>query len=195
LEGAPTTPGDIDADGFEESIAIGRDPGGPHGCQALLSVSGEGLGSLLAMVEGEFNFDLGLPRILGTAEIDGAPPQEIIIDVAAGASTAFSAVFSVLDGELVRRVVEGDSPYSNLFPYGGSVGHIEGVDCADAGRIVIASALPKGDGYVVQRRFFEDGGGAAFVLDEDATETSKVAVDDLARVSEFGGAPFANCPQ
>lgn len=190
----PGTEVDIDSDGSLERISVGVDQEGPSGCQAVLSVAGGSVGSLMAPIEGEPSFELGLPAVLGTAEVDGVAPQEIIVNVASGASTGFVGLFSVLEGELVRRVVEGDSPYTNLFPYGGSVGHIEGADCAGGGRIVIASALPSGDGYVVERRFFVPS-GAAFVLDRRSTETSQVATDDLARIAEFGVTPFASCPQ
>jgi len=194
LAAEPGTEVDLDSDGRPETISVGSDPEGPSGCQAVLVVTGEMFGSLVSPVEGEPSFELGLPALLGTAEVDGAPPQELIVNVASGASTGFAALFSVIDGELVRREVQGDTPYSNLFPYGGSVGHIEGADCAGDGRIVITSALPSGDGYVVERRFFSSS-GAAFVFDEDASETSQVATDDLARIAEFGGTPFASCPQ
>lgn len=185
---------DLDDDGLDEQLILAKDPGGPRGCQAILGVIGASLGRLYLPIDDEVSFDLGLPAVSGVTEIDGAAPKEIVVNLLSGASTGFAGLFSIKDGRLVRIVLEGDSPYSRLFPFGGSVGHLEGSDCSGRGTIVISSATAVGRGrYKVVRRFFESI-GAAFVLDEQATETEKVEPKDLKSFPEFGGAPFASCP-
>lgn len=184
---------DLDDDGIDERLILAKDPNGSRGCQVILGVTGPSLGELFLPIDDEVSFDLGLPAVVGVAEIDGGAPKEIIVNLVSGASTGFAGLFSIRDGRLVRITVEGDSPYSRLFPFGGSVGHLEGSDCSGAGTIVISSATAVRRGrYKVVRRFFESA-DVGFVLDEPATETEVVPPKDLETFTEFAAAPFASC--
>lgn len=185
---------DIDGDGAPEEIFVAKDPDGPQGCQAFLGLTGGSFGTLIAPIDDDLSFELGLPLVSGVAEVDGTAPSEIIVDVASGASTAFAGIFSVQDGRLARRVIEGDSPYARSFPYGGSVGHLEGSDCAETGTVVITVAMPQGKGYLVHRRFFVSD-GPAFVLDPSRSEKEVVAPGALDDFTELSGAPFGSCPR
>lgn len=194
LREGSTSEYDLDGDGAPEEILVARDPQGDPGCQAFLAVTGDAFNSLVAPLDDELSFELGLPSVSGVAEVDGVPPKEIIVDIASGASTAFAGVFSVQDGRLVRRMVEGDTPYGRLFPYGGSVGHLEGSDCSGIGTIVISVAMPRGKGYLVHRRFFESEGDA-FVFDPSRSEKEVVPPGALDGLAELSGAAFSSCPR
>ncbi|MGI8407445.1 MAG: hypothetical protein ACR2L3_02935 [Actinomycetota bacterium] len=185
---------DVDGDGASEQIFVAKDPEGPPGCQAFLGLVGDSFGTLIAPVDDELAFELGLPAVSGVAEVDGLAPKEIIVDVASGASTAFAGLFSVQDGRLVRRTLEGDSPYARSFPYGGSVGHLEGSDCSGPGTLVITVAIPRGKGYLVHRRFFKSD-GSAFILDLSLSEKQIVVSSALDDIPELSGALFGSCPR
>lgn len=185
-------PADLEGDGVDEQLVLAKDPAGDRRCQAILGVISSTFGRLSIAIDDELSFDLGLPVVTGTAEIDGEAPKEIIVTLASGASTGFAGLFSIKEGRLVRRTLEGDSPYSSLFPFGGSVGHLEGSDCAELGTIVVSSATAEGRGYEVVRRFFESS-DSTFVLNDRLTEVESVKPKELNGFPEFTSAPFAGC--
>jgi hypothetical protein len=81
----------------------------------------------------------------------------------------------------------------DLFPFGGSVGHLEGVDCGEDGTVVASSAVPSGGGgvlYDLTRRFLtiEDG---RFV--QDRVRTERVTIDQLQTFPEYQAGPFGSC--
>ncbi len=194
--------GDVNGDGTIETIALALDPAGAPECSAFVVVD---LGTEIAAApvwEAGPESGLPQPRINGLENIDGRAGDEILIDEAAGASTQFVGAFTFIDGDLKRitargGIAEGEvAGFENLFPYGGSVGHIDAVDCSGDG-IVVSTATPSSDQdelargiYEVERRFFtlDDG-----TMEHDETQRSEVAVDELDRYPEFGSAPFGSC--
>jgi len=100
------------------------------------------------------------PAISSLAAVDDRAGLDVVVDLEAGASTSFAGVFSFGGGSPARLGGPGGSSSvtRDLFAYGGSVGHLEGVDCAGeagSGRIVVSTAVPRGDRYLVTRRFFQ----------------------------------------
>jgi hypothetical protein len=85
--------------------------------------------------------------------------------------------------------VSGTSTNGNLFPTGGSVGHIEGSDCAGDG-VVISSAVPAGKKYEVTRTFYDF---EETTLVPRGSDRHVVGAASLNNYPEFAGPPFARC--
>jgi hypothetical protein len=186
--------GDVDGDGNPDDVSLAFDESGALGCQAFLVVEGSDESSVLAIESFDRAFGLPQPRLNTLAEVDTVPGSEVAVDLVAGASTQFVGLFTMTGGELARVEVRGDEfPTDDLFPYGGSVGHVEASDCAEAaGTIVISSAMPRGDDYQVTRRFFSFQGTTPRV-ELSSTERDRVAFEDLGRFPEYGSSPFGGC--
>jgi hypothetical protein len=189
-----TLRGDVDGDGSPDDVSLVFDDTGALGCQAFLVVEGSGEGAALAVESFDPAFGLPQPRLNRLAEVDTAPGSEVAVDLVAGASTQFVGLFTMTGGELARVEVEGDEfPTDDLFPYGGSVGHVDASDCAGAaGTIVISSATPKGDDYLVIRRFFSFEVSTPRV-EPSSTERDRVAFEELGRFPEYRSSPFGGC--
>lgn len=185
--------GDVDGDGSDDEVRLASDEGGEEGCREfVIADTGDVVHALPIEQEG-MAFVLNLPQLRGLADIDGRPGAEIVVDLVAGASTQFAGAFTMGGGPLERvEIAENSAAGDDLFAYGGSVGHLDGVDCVAGGGVVVSSAVPRGVRYLVERR--------VLVLDEGelrAIETERVRApfEDLReRFPELGGAPFANCP-
>jgi hypothetical protein len=186
--------GDVDGDGTPDDVALAFDGTGKLGCQAFLVVEGSGESAVLAIESFNRAFGLPQPRLNTLAEVDTVPGSEVAVDLVAGASTQFIGLFTMTGGELARVEVEGDEfPTDDLFPYGGSVGHVEASDCAGApGTIVISAATPRGDDYQVTRRFFRFRGSTPTV-ELTSTERDRVAFEELGRFPEYRSSPFGGC--
>lgn len=185
--------GDIDGDGDEDEVLLALDEAGPEGCRAFVIVDSGDVVHALGIEQDGMTFDLNLPQLRGLAEIDGRAGAEIIVDLVAGASTQFAGAFTMGSGPLERlETAEGVGSVDDLFAYGGSVGHLDGVDCTSDDEIVVTSAVPRGARYLVERRFlvFDEG-----ELRPTETERAGAPFEELAeRFPELGGAPFASCP-
>ena len=195
---------DVDGDGASDDVHVAMDDAGGEGCAAFLVVE-RADGETVAAPVWEIGAQGGLPapRINGFVDIDGRPGVEVLVDEAAGASTQFIGAFVYLDDDFQRITVEGGVEgtvgvpgASDLFPYGGSVGHFEMVDCAGE-RVVVASATPsdepgaaEGGIYEYRRRFYSFDGAT---LEKEDTEVHEVPVTGFGRFEEFGGSPFGNC--
>ena len=197
-----STETDVDGDGAHDQVRLAADPSGPEGCTAFVVVELGGVEPVAAPVW-EIGPQGGLPqpRFHGFVDIDGRPGSEILIDEAAGASTQFVGAFVYLDDELHRVTVEGERDSedmaADLFAYGGSVGHVEAVDCAGEGTIVASVATPSSAQseaaqgiYEIRRRFY--------VFDDEALERSEVEdhevpIDQLNRFPEYTASPFGSC--
>jgi hypothetical protein len=195
--------GDVTGDDSEDRVSVRLDPEGRSGCEAFLVV--ESGNSVVAGSISGVGKEGGLiePSLNSLAEINGDNGLEVVINEAAGASTQFVGVFT-LEGEGFARVmVEGGEKElwtgatRGLFPFGGSVGHIEAVDCAPAGIVVTSgtpaegrAALEKGI-YSVVRRVLEVRGATLGSVD---VVRGKVPIDELARrFPEFESSPFGSC--
>jgi hypothetical protein len=187
--------GDVDGDGTQDRVFLAVDEGGPAGCQGFVAVETP-QGVLSAPVtEEDIPFELGLPVLNVLAPIDGLDGVDVVVDITAGASTGFVGVFSAGEGDLVRVTVEGDLPATDdLFPYGGSVGHIDAADCTEDGLIVKSSATPRqgGDVYDIVRTFHVPA-GTSLQPDSSLTERTTRPAAELTDFPEFAVAPFRNC--
>ena len=198
----PSVTGDVDGDGTLDSVFLATDGTGPPGCAAFV-VAELAAGATIAAPAWEIGPEGGLPqpRLHSMVDLNGVPGVEVLVDEAAGASTQFVGAYVYSGGDLVKVDVSGtgatDEGSGDLFPYGGSVGHLEAADCAPDGRLVVSTATPSSNGadaaegiYVVQRRFFVFDDAA---LDLDETVRTKLPIDDLTRLPEFGAGPFGSC--
>lgn len=198
----PSLSADVDGDGAADDIHLAVDETGGEGCAAFVVVelASSGVDAAPVWQVGPQG-GLPAPRIQGFVDIDGAGGQEIVVDEAAGASTQFVGVFIYTDGALQRVTISGglDSTSApgteNLFPYGGSVGHVEAVDCASTGTVVISTATPgstqDGQGlYEIERRFYSFDGA---LLEREDVETHQVPIARLSRFPEYASSPFGSC--
>ena len=197
----PALSADIDGDGSDDPVAIVTDDGGDTGCRTFILVDIEGGAVSEPIWVHEEQGGLTAPRINSVAQIDGRLGFEILVDEMTGASTQFVGAFTLVDGMLERLeppeaaddIWAGSS--DGVFPYGGSVGHIEGADCHADGGIVVSAALPAGPSentYVVVRRFFDIEGAELTLRDtERPIATAKEVFEDF---PEFRASPFGSCP-
>jgi hypothetical protein len=186
--------GDVDGDGSPDEVSLAFDQKAARGCQAFLIVEGADEPRVLAIESFDPAFGLPQPRLNTLAEVDAVPGREVVVDLVTGASTQFVGLFTMTGGALARVVVEGDEfPTDDLFPYGGSVGHLEASNCAgDAGMVVVSTATPRGDDYQVTRRFFSFEGSTPRI-EPSSTERERVALEDLGRFPEYESSPFGGC--
>ncbi|MFN2586937.1 MAG: hypothetical protein ABR613_02300, partial [Actinomycetota bacterium] len=77
-----------------------------------------------------------------------------------------------------------------LLGFGGSVGHLEAVDCAPGGGIVSSFAAPDGRSYRIERRFLVFDGPR---LVEDRVEVERAPLEELDRFPEYAASPFGSC--
>jgi hypothetical protein len=187
---------DLDGSGGEDVAWLADDPRGAPGCRSFL-VADVGAGLLVASVAGAEDSSggvLDLPALREAVDVDGRPGAEILVDVAAGASTGFVAVFTVHSGELTRVTARGPgSPPRGLFLYGGSVGHIHAVDCAGEGVVIVSEASAQAVRYAVTRRFLVVR-GATWEVDPGRTSRARAAPRAVfERYAEFRSSPFLGC--
>lgn len=192
---------DFDGDGQQDRAHLVLDDSGERGCRAFLVARTASVEGSEPIWKNGPQGGLEQPRINSVAQIDGRGGLEILVDEMAGASTQFVGAFTFMDGTLERiepPESAGDiwsGSADGVFPYGGSVGHIEGADCHPDGGIVISAALPAGPAantYVVARRFFDIEGAEVTLRDtERAVATSKGVFEDY---PEFRASPFGSCP-
>ena len=103
---------------------------------------------------------VALPTLNRLAQIDGRPGAEIVVNLAAGASTQFVGAFAVAEGTVERLATTGDEASSgtaDLFAFGGSVGHLEAVGLHDEGRSCVERHSQSGS-LSGDRRFFTPSG-------------------------------------
>lgn len=193
---------DVDGDGAADDVHLAMDEAGGEGCAAFVVVELASSGVHAAPVwQVGPQGGLSTPRIQGFADINDAGGEEIVVDEAVGASTQFVGAFIYTDNALQRVTISGglettSAPGTeNLFPYGGSVGHVEAVDCASPGTVVISAATPastqEGQGiYELERRFYSFDEAS---LEREDVETQQVPIARLSRFPEYASSPFGSC--
>jgi hypothetical protein len=182
--------GDVTGDGEEEVVSLYLDDDGAPGCEAFLEL-GDG-GPVVPVTQEGMSSGPGFPNLVGLAQIDGRPGLDVIVRLLAGASTEFVGVFSAAPGHLERLTVEDSSGLGDLFPYGGGVTHLDGIDCDDDGRVVISSAVSEdAETYTYTRTVYELEGSALVPVETDG---SQVTVAELQDIPEFARSPFGSCP-
>lgn len=185
----------MDGDGSDDVVFVVRDDQGPAGCQTFV-VAETAAGRLsVPAEEPDVSYALQAPRVNSLVEVDDRAGAEILVDLEQGASTQFLGMFTVVDGNLERVVIGGGSAYGNLFPYGGSVGHIEASNCTkEAGaELLIAMATPNAADYTIRRVLYDMRGATLKPL--PLGEQPPVATGSDVEGSEgFDSSPFGACP-
>ncbi|MDQ3952989.1 MAG: hypothetical protein M3279_08520, partial [Actinomycetota bacterium] len=190
--GSPVS-GDVDGDGAEESVSIHFDPNGPEGCRAFV-VAESGAATLAGPLETwREDFGLPMPTLNSLADVDDEPGTEVVVNMGVGASTQFVGIVTARDGALVQVTSKGSLPEEvgeGLFGFGGSVGHLEAVDCARFGGVITSFATPAGKRYRVERRYlvFE---GTKLVFSHE--EVERVLPELIDRLPEYSSSPFGSC--
>lgn len=189
--GNPQT-GDVDGDGESDTVSVHYDPEGTVGCQGFVVVEAAAGGALSAALEtwrGEYG--LPMPTLNDLADVDGEGGEEIVVNMGAGASTQFVGLV-VVDGSVLRQVTTAvpGQVAPGLLGFGGSVGHLEAVDCAPGGGVVASFATPAGDVYRVERTFYDFAGSE--LIREDR-EVERVRVQQIDRFPEYAASPFGSC--
>lgn len=188
--------GDVDGDGTDDEVSVALDPSGEPGCRSFIVVETSS-GTFVAPTDPDGSMAGFEPQLRALVQADDQPGSEIVAQVLAGASTQFIAMFTLHDGALARVSVEPVGAFgdiADLFPYGGSVGHMEASDCAADGRIVISAATPaggSGERYEVQRVFLRFEGSE---LIQDEVEKQVVSVFKIEELPEYRSSPFGSCP-
>lgn len=193
-EQGTTRRADVDGDGRDDDVRLSLDFEAPVGCQAFLEV--ETATKTLVEPVWMMGSSGGLPQpsLYSFSNLDRRGGYEIVVNEASGASTQFVAAYGFEDGEL--KPIRVPDTTNGLFAFGGSVGHIEAVDCTSEGEIVISSALPAAgrsameEGlYQVRRTIYSWRGE----LKRQETELHRVAIEELEQFPEFRLGPFGSC--
>lgn len=187
--------GDVDGDGSDDLVYLVKNGDGPPGCQTFL-VAETATGSLATPTdEAEVSYSLQAPRINSLVQVDGSGGLEILVDLEQGASTQFLGMFKVTAAGLEKVRILGGSAYGDLFPYGGSVGHIEASNCRDKGDadVLIAMATPNATDYTIRTVLYEMKGASLHPL--PLREQPPIATGADVELSEgFDSSPFGDCP-
>jgi hypothetical protein len=192
--------GDLEDDGVADEISLTVDPTGEQGCQAFVVASSDAEVRSVPIEIPDIPFQLGFPRLIAMPLIDDRAGAEVVVGVAAGASTQFAAVYTVIEGTLVQVRREGAMrAEDNLLAFGGSVGHQDGFDCAPEigqGVVVVSEARPIGGGarFTYVRRFFVAAEPGVMSEEESLRERGSVRFDRFDSLHEFPNAPFGSCP-
>lgn len=195
--------GDVDGDEDDDTVYLTTDADGEAGCRSfLIVVAGDTTYSAPVDPSGSPR-SLPEPSLHSLIGFDFDPGNEIVVNLEAGASTQFVGVFKLTDDGIERITIEGRGPgpfaqelgRDSLFPFGGSVGHVEAADCINPGLIVMSAATPLGssaDRYEVERRFFRLE-GTVLTLQPGSTEVHQVDGLELDPFPEFQSSPFGLC--
>lgn len=205
LEGRFRTPGqltgDVDGDGHEDRVWMSTDPSAEAGCKSFLTVETDDTAYWAAADPSGTPRALQVPTLNSLSEINTEPGAEVVVNLETGASTQFVGVFTLTRAGLERVTVDGKGPgpfageLDDLFAFGGSVGHLEGIDCTEDGLVVMSAAFPEGgtaETYSVERRFFH-AARTTLILDKALTERQKIDASKVGNLPELGGSPFLSC--
>ena len=186
--------GDVDGDGEGDRVAIVVDRSAEEErCRAFIVVMSR-FGSFPEPIEqGGMSIDVGFPTLVSLVNIDGVPGLDVVMNMVAGASTQFAGVYTAAEGRPERLTFDQPTEFGNLFPTGGSVGHMEATDCVGPGAIVISVATPKGAGYKVTRTAYVVVDGK-LTPQEEGVSTERIPADGFDRFPEFQASPFGSCP-
>lgn len=184
--------GDVTGDGAPDGVSLVKDPEGPEGCAAFIVVVSDSSRSSVPIEQEAVTTELGLPSLRGLVELDGEEGLEIVVGLIAGASTELFGAWGAAGGSLDRIAVEdAGGDIGNLFPSGGSVGHVEASDCSGDGEVVISRGAPQGGGYRVTRTFLEAQDGTFVKVRRERERIDSGAGFD--RFPEFLASPFGSC--
>ena len=186
--------GDVDGDGAADLAYVVRDESGDAGCQTFLVVETDD-GILAAPTEEPgVSYALPAPRVNSLVQVDGSGGLEVLVDLEQGASTQFLGMFKVTASALEKVRIAGGSAYGDLFPYGGSVGHIEASNCTEeAGAdVLIAQAIANATDYSIRTVLYELRGTVLRPLPR--SEQPPIAIGtDVESSDGFSSSPFGDC--
>lgn len=189
--------GDLDGDGApDDEVFLVTDVSGAPDCRNFL-VAMVGEEHLIAPTnEEDVQYALQIPRIHAIVQIDGEGAEEILVDLEQGASTQFIGIFTIVGDRLERVVVQENSDFGNLFPYGGSVGHVEASNCTDAAGadVAVAVATSNTTDYTVRYRLYDMVGARLEPLPRQEQAPIQT-VKNPTLLEEFATSPFGECPQ
>jgi hypothetical protein len=187
--------GDVTGDGEEDDVFIAVDEKAELGCRALLFVSSADHVSAASLDGGDTDLALGLPALVGIKQVDGVGGGDLLVNMAAGASTLFAGVFVFTDGGLEQIQIEGSQPpLENLFAHGGGVAQLSAADCGNDGAVLVSTAMAEGRHYRVDRHTYEFDDGV-LARDPTSDETRRVKPQSIPQsFPEFAGPPFSSCP-
>jgi hypothetical protein len=189
-------PGDFDGDGSEEEALIYLFEDAQPDCRAILAIQSDV--STYSIPVWRLGGEGGLeqPSLYAKVEINSLPGLEVLVNEAQGASTQFVGAYTIVEGELQMISEAGGGQFGGLFAYGGSVGHLEAVDCVGSQGLVVTVATPapgrkaQNEGiYEFERRFYRVE-EAELIPVETEHQRAKF---DVGVVPEFGIGPFASC--
>jgi len=187
--------GDVTGDGEADGVFIAVDDRAESGCRALLFVTSGDRTIAASLDFGDTDLGLGLPALEGIKQVDGDGGGDLVVNMAAGASTLFAGVFIFADGGLEQIRIEGSQPpVENLFAHGGGVAQLSAADCGGDGAVLVSTAMSDGRRYRVDRYTyeFEDG---VLARDSAKDERQTLRAQSLPRsFPEFAGPPFSSCP-
>jgi len=193
--------GDVLGDGRDARIQIYGDPAQPARCRYVLVVDHPGIGYLAPIRS--FDWLPDEPSILMTAEIDGQPGVEVVIDIGGpGHPHRSGQVFTYEpggptgEGSMVPMQLPSPPGIPGiLFPLGGEFA--AGVDCvAEPGTIVVTvgDLAPGGDTHYDVTRTLYVAEQGSFVEVSSESFTVPVGEEDE-RWPELADDPFRSCPR
>lgn len=195
LRAGGSVSGDVDGDGTEEEVWVAVDPEASSApCSAFVVVLSED-GTVRSAALDFQEFAPGLPRLQGLRNVNVLPGAEIVVDVTGGASSRFLAIYAIGGNRVVQMMPKGaDGAEAGLFAYGGSVGHLEAIDCVE-GYIVVSTAVPVGESteYEVSRRDYQPEG--LILIPGGKPQKEVVDIEDLDQFPEFRSGPLGSCPE
>lgn len=186
--------GDVDGDGRDDLVYVVRDETGDPGCQTFL-VAETADGTLVAPAEDpDVSYALQAPRVNSLVQVDDSGGLEILVDLEQGASTQFLGMFKATARTLEKVRIGGGSAYGDLFPYGGSVGHLEASNCTDqpGADVLIAQATANATDYSIRTVLYELTGTVLRPLPRN--EQPPIAIGtDVESSDGFSSSPFGDC--
>jgi hypothetical protein len=197
----PAVTGDVLGDGRDARLQMFEDPAQPLRCRYVLVVDHPSVAYLVPIRTFEWLPDQ--PTILMTAEIDGQPGVEIVLDIGGpGHPHRSGQVFTYEprgvpgeQGAVVPMRLKPPQGLPILFPLGGEFA--AGVDCiGEPGTIVVTvgGLAPGGDThYAITRTLYVAEQGT---FREVSTESFTVPVGEQdERWPELADDPFRSCPR
>jgi hypothetical protein len=196
----PTGKGDVFGDGQSARIRVIENPNRPRACRVLLLIEHPNATYLVRVRM--FQWLPDFPRYLMTAEIDGQPGVEIVVDIGGpGHPHRSGQVFTYEPsgvpggrGAVVPMRLNPPQGHPVLFPLGGEFA--AGVDCVpEPGTIVVTvgDLAPGGDTHYDVTRTLYVAEQGSFVEVSSESFTVPVGEEDE-RWPELADDPFRSCP-
>ena len=189
--------GDVDGDDRPDRVTLRESDRRPEACRRTVVVE-TATGELLWAPIKSLEWPSSEPELFLLAEIDGRPGLEPVVALSPGAVFRPGAVFTVVDGELVRMRLDGEGSGSlpDLFPFFDEFP--TGVDCTDkTGEIVVTVSefAPRGDDSVfgITRTFYRADGAIFRRIGREESLVDCCNGEAKQRWPETADDPFRSC--